>query len=258
MINLKKTLIFASSLLISSVSFAENKYYFYGGLSTGAAYKQSDLHRTQEIHATTLNIIAEYSDVNDNTQRTSGFGTIQLGAGASIDSFYLGIEALGEFSNGSFEKVSSEFNAPAGDIFSTSETQLSLRDFEPALDLKPGFFISKASLLYARVGMAFNKLKIADQIYYNIIANPPFTQTANVSESENIVGLRLGLGLEHHLHERFTILIDYTYTQYGDIQTSSLLNGELGGGAVLLVNTSNSKAMDVNKQTARIGFNYYL
>lgn len=253
------SLFFASSVYASEI-------YYYGGLSTGAAYSQADMQRNLIVDVFLNGSPAgpmTFTSSGD-TQRFSGLGGVQLGAGMRFDWAYLGVEALGQFSNGSFDSYDTDFSfigVPTS--ITNSQTHLRMRDFEPAIDLKPGIFIKKSSLLYARVGIAFNELKIHDDAYYNLINGIPDTNPAvaniHLSDSETVTGLRLGAGLEHHLFEQFTLFIDYTYTQYGDIQVAGSNHLATSGSTDFTFDLPiDAKASDVNKQTLRIGFNYYL
>ena len=47
--------------------------------------------------------------------------------------------------------------------------QLTMKDFEPALDLKPGIFLFTSTLLYGRIGAAFNEMTLTDTADYSFI-----------------------------------------------------------------------------------------
>lgn len=269
---MKKLLLLSFIALFATSSAFASKIYYYGGLSTGAAYSQADISRHLHVDVNAGSQLVPSSDFtpSGDIKRTSGLGGVQLGMGMSFDWLYLGIEALGQFSNGSFDSFDQEYSFVSEDpqnvpsSFNNNQTHLRMRDFEPALDFKPGIFINKNSLFYARVGMAFNELKITDKAQYSLAHNPNFPVPAvgstDATKSENVIGLRLGAGLEHHLFDAFTVFMDYTYTQYGDIQVSDSahLSTERGPFDLIFDTRANAKATDVNKQTLTIGFNYYL
>ena len=71
--------------------------------------------------------------------------------------------------------------------------------------------------------------------------------------------MRLGLGVEHPIHNNFTIFADYTYTMYDSITLTrqDQVPGHGVGSDFLFSVNSELKADDINKQVAMLGFNYY-
>lgn len=145
------------------------------------------------------------------------------------------------------------------------------------MDLRPGILLSPDTLLYGRVGAAFNTLKItSDSINMGSYVFPVFfnrslqlnTASALVaSDSKDVTGLRLGAGLEQYLGYNIAIEADYIYTNYGDINVNSIGNsigGEiiLGEGDDLIPHTIpggfvNHTKVDVTSNAALVGLTYY-
>lgn len=259
------------AMLICSTATAEDEFSYYAGVSAGSAYSEVNLYKRQQnvtsaVSDGTVEAINYFNSATD-VQRFSGLGAVQFGLGYTYERMYLGLEISGQFSNGSFGSADNVFhfngeNDETPNSESNGETHLRMSDFEPTIDLMPGFFLTENSLLYLRVGAAFNRIKLKDLEHNNSINNRPGVTPSvfdiTTSASEDVVALRLGLGLEHRLTEKLSIRMDYAYTQYGDIEASSHIIEPALNGVLQLDIHNRVKAEDINKQTVMLGVNYYL
>ncbi len=275
----KNSWILTGLSLLSMPTWADNDsandidIIFYGGLAGGGAYHDAQIDRNFSSFVTTPSV-SPPQPVSQSTlpfsgdiHEFAGVGQLQIGAGLRYEFLYLGIEALGQLSNGDFGSTQGEFDligVPAAEFPSSIfkfDSHLQTNDFEPAIDFKPGLFLSDDILLYGRVGAAWNEVSLSDNAHYDLINHGALLMDS-VTQSENVIALRLGLGVEHYLQEQFTIFMDYTYTNYGDVSLTknNNISGilEPGGFPLDFQITDYSTASDINKQVVMLGFNYYL
>lgn len=150
-----------------------------------------------------------------------------------------------------------------------SNTKLRLNNLEEGADLRPGIFITSHTLFYNRIGVCFNDVKLMSDNFFSIIRQNPGTATYNsrllASETKNIVGLRIGGGIEEYLADNFTVNADYMFTYYGNISLNETAPVFAETGVfpnfvpTVLENgfVSNTKAK-VQSQTVMLGINYHI
>lgn len=252
--------------LLGTPALANITSHFYVGFAGGVDYFSADIDK--QIHnVTTINntMLASVSTLpfETNTQHFSGAGQSQIGAGFQIKSFYLGLEALVQLADDDFETVHGDFNFIGLNVNTPNshlnfDTNLEMNNFEAAIDLKPGLFLSHNTLLYGRVGAAFNEVTLTDDSHYSFI-NAMIPGNTHTTETEDVTALRLGLGVEHRMHQRFTVFMDYTYTNYRDVSfdTNTLLTGNAFGQNFAFMLQTQDEANDITKQAVMLGVNYY-
>lgn len=265
-----KKLWIAPLALFSSHAMAEvslDHIIWYAGLAGGVGFNSAEIDHLTETTTSDKNgqIFSQgFIPYTGDTQQFSGVGQAQVGAGLRSHMFYLGVELLAQVTNGDFGTISDQihFTGLTPDVPDSAlayHTSLNMNVFEPAFDLKPGVFLSKNTMLYGRIGAAVNTLTLEQNAHYNLVNNASeFTE--NDSTSSTVVALRAGLGIEHHLHDRFNVFMDYVYTDYGDISLDTQTDEQLFIGETELffdIDTFNT-ASDVTKQIIMLGFNYYL
>ncbi|MFA6036663.1 MAG: outer membrane beta-barrel protein [Legionellales bacterium] len=234
----------------------EYSWSYYVGVSGGVNNNTSEI--AQALNFNLEDNFTAIPTTNFDADNMSAIGQIQLGTGLRNENFYWGAELSGQFFDGDFDTVSSEYiqsTFPSGHQHIEGNSQLSMNDFELALDFKPGVYLFEQTLLYARIGVAINELTLEQNSFANLESGDPnnvHIQT-NSSTSKNVYPFRLGLGIERQFSEDFSILIDYVYTQYENISTSA--HGEQVPLATL---DAYSEATDITRQTVMLGFNYYL
>ena len=111
----------------------------------------------------------------------------------------------------------------------SSTTQTKLRPVEFGIDFRPGFVACEDTLVYARVGIAFNRVstKVCSTAIFNtanaILVGPSltpqnvFTVNNTLSHKKSRAALRVGGGLEQKLSDCISIRLDYVYTNYGRV-----------------------------------------
>jgi len=231
---------------------------YYAGVSGGVNINAGQMN--QILSFENEGVFTAIPEANFDTDETSAIGQIQLGAGLSNEYFYWGAELSGQLFNGDFDAVTSDFTQttfPSEHQQIKDTSQLSLNDFELALDFKPGFYLFKETLLYARIGVAVNELTLEQSGFATIESTDPgdVKIQTHSSTSKNVYPFRLGLGIERYFSEDFSIVMDYVYTQYENISTSTHAKQTTPPLSTL---DAYSEATDISRQTVMLGFNYYL
>ncbi len=128
-------------------------------------------------------------------------GGFFAGYGAVWQNIYLGAEAEAELSDVTWERE----REPTGRVFEVDKEG----GFGAAL--RAGYVLPGGALAYGRAGVMYSKF------------NTQVTTTGNhFEESEFLLGLRVGMGLELPISEDFFARLEYSYTAYED---SSLATG---------------------------------
>ena len=173
------------------------------------------------------------------TKNQSNFsGRIALSYEILRDKLSLAAEVDGTFSrkaqfkqniNRTFSKNTQDDGSASTQVLTNTvitNTIASLSESELDIDINPGFYMAgQRVLLYARAGLAFNKLSISDsgtwimQITPTTPTNPTTTTNAYSTSSINTIGERLGLGLEYRFTKHVRGTIDYTYANFGRVTT---------------------------------------
>ncbi len=150
----------------------------------------------------------------------AGFGLNcdQLALGAEI---FVGIQHYKEShttaSNGSTSFSSIFYNT-------VNTTGVKIKPFHAGLDVRPGFIINPTTMLYARVGFEFANVKMDNRtvFYGRDLQVEAFKQNYLISQTKNVVALRLGLGIEENVAEHLNLRVDYILTNYGRLTMSGV------------------------------------
>lgn len=182
--------------------------------------------------------------VTARSYQLGGVGNIALGYGQHLGTpFYLGGE-LGLAIYGaknlatsstaqSNTTVTNTGLLPASTVNTyqvlSTRTTLSQNTWVPFFDLKPGIFVSNNQLIFARLGVNYNELKVrTDSTFYSqgiLIDGAPDTlvdTTTNLLfiQKNTRIGLRTGLGIEYLLDEHLGLSANYVYSFYQAVNTS--------------------------------------
>ncbi len=242
----------------------------YMGLSAGGLNTAMDLESlsTYNFNQSSYSPESVTSDSYQEANDTSTVWAGRLGYGTNIyDSIaWLGLEIFGNLANREVENDSFKIHPSLVEVM--SDTQASLNNGEYGIDLKPGVLLGSSSLLYARIGAAFNILRVNSEVFGD--NNPYHYHTylplnLNLQESKHVTGLRLGLGFEQKVSCQLSFALDYIYTTYGSISNSGSgynvyeefnNNGRTSPHAYASLNTSN-EAENVKTNAVMLGVNYY-
>lgn len=231
----------------------------YIGFALGGMQTQTNT-QTQSDGQVVVPGYGTFEGTNANDLESSGSSAMAAlrfgyGQGLGTTPLYLGGEIFGsvaeresETSTSYREEASSWFFPWPGYIeYGHKETTLKMKDAEFGFDLRPGVFLSPTTLLYGRVGGAQNEMTLE--------TTPSAFSDVSYSNTEDVIGVRLGFGLETAISPKWSLNFDYIYTDYGDITAdfSPTLSDEFTGEEELLTETS----ADVINQSILFGFNYY-
>ncbi len=240
-----------------------------GGLATLSEFKNSPDHTLFDVNGNELFNSLVGDTLNDRSYDVSGTGEIRLGYGKSFaDWFWVGLEIFGNLGDRDLT-VTDHYDS----VFSTEDptditinsdfnnkATVSLNDAEFGIDLRPGVFLTEDTLLYARVGAAFNELELSVNTSFNnefkgIFDDNSFDNSVHAKNSDNVTGLRLGLGVEQKILSQLSLTLDYIFTDYGNISANNSNTIPLETGESTTVNTSSHA--DVDTHAVMLGINYY-
>jgi opacity protein-like surface antigen len=254
---------------------------FYAGLSLGGMQTAADV--TSFDSATYFGPGDEIAILKNSFGQTAikknGFTSSEdVGYGFERAPYYLGAEVFANEGCGSCSLAANHTAShstpaiPGDSAILNSQPNVKLNCFEYGIDALPGVVVAPETLVYGRVGIAFNSLDLAHNNTFtqtNSLFPTPVSvvSTLNTDEKKNVTGLRLGLGVEEYLGDHFAANIDYIYTDYGRINTNgvtgahsiiAVADGTLNPVIVTVPNgfVSNAKA-DVSSQAVMIGMKYY-
>lgn len=154
-----------------------------------------------------------------NINKNSWLGSLAAGYGKTWQRFYGGVEAFINVNKVQFRDIlSDQTNSISGTstIFSQHST-IQLHPVQYGFDLRPGFLITPKTLFYGRLGLSEASMTLRSS----------FKDSANnvsgtiPAKSENLNGLRLGLGLSQAITEHWQVSADYIFTTYGSVATSN-------------------------------------
>ncbi len=163
-------------------------------------------------------LLTEIFNHHATSTTTNGIAELRLGYGRVLcnSCFFIGGELFGNYSHPEFSSHQIYAQTPL-DIFPNRSTieraKFRLNSFEYGADIKPGYLLSPTTLLAARIGIAFNNLKIHDssELFF---PNDDFDAINHLNKNDDKAGLLLGIGLEQYLCRGFAISLDYSYTAY--------------------------------------------
>ncbi|MGQ3889450.1 outer membrane protein [Legionella sp. CNM-1927-20] len=185
--------------LLLSLSITPCFAGFYIGASTGPEgalfYQRSHVTRFS-IHPT------DRFDVIDKNRfaGTGVFGSIFGGYGRSFNRFYLALEANANISSLEYKHTNDEYIHA-----NFSKTTFTIKR-SYGVSLLPGYFLSETTLFYGRVGYANGRVKIFEG------ADPSINSSTN-----NLDGIRFGLGVRHAFSPQWIGMMDYSQTHYDHV-----------------------------------------
>ena len=147
--------------------------------------------------------------------RLLGEASLERGIITTNNHLFLGADVFVNFSKNSASTSShGEFTTiPISSAYIANynaRSTVKLKDIEFGFDLEPGILLSSSTLLYLKVGIAFNKARLIND----------FTTTATTSvdvtmqSSKKLYGIRVGLGIREMLKRGFSVSLVYLQTNY--------------------------------------------
>jgi opacity protein-like surface antigen len=282
----KKATLFALIISAPTCAMAYNTLFngYYGGVMGGIMQTDTQISADSSAEFNTFfstDKTIAMAQRNVNVFKYTGTGAIYLGYGHFIPNscFYLAGEIFGNWAarNNALRNAAYQANL-GGSIFEqyyvslTGLTSSKLRRSEFGIDIRPGFMMDTNTLLYGRIGLAFNKLTTTntnDFAFTGLAPLLPALTTShsylNQSKTKNKTALRLGLGLEYHVADNLSVTADYIYTYYGKVNTSAVGDTTFNNGEdfdTFITNFVEDGAVAHSStrmytQTAMLGLKYY-
>lgn len=284
---MKRTLLAVVPLAcISVAAAAQNEQHnfdgFYAGAKAGISSTFANVDSaTNANFITTVASVPGFENMKNGTHTILGHifgaGSINLGYGRQLTNsqIYLGAELSGNAASRelSVPVTATESSGIIGtlDTFTlATQTRARLNTLELAIDFKPGVVVNPATLIYGRIGAAFNRMQTTsnstlssrDVIGFGF---PPIAATNNlyIQNQKNVAGLRLGVGGEHFLTNNMTVSAEYLFTWYG---SASGLSGAanvtntfplIGAPTTTPNGLTNTTSATMYSQAVMIGLNYF-
>lgn len=222
---------------------------WYAGVSAGGMISQYKINTTSSTQYPSSAFFSQ-SQSNPNLFGSTPQGSIFLGYLYALNtkfvSLYIGPEIYGSISNPAFStNQSAEATLPT-ESFNTQINGNSNAE-EGDIDLRIGKAVTAGSLLFGRIGAAFNTITINAS---STIARPalPLTSTVNNNYSKFITGLRLGGGVEQTISQKYHIRVDYIFTYYPSMNSSATQQSN-PAATFQLAPISNTTFMQLNTNT---------
>jgi outer membrane immunogenic protein len=227
---------------------------FYTGISLGGSFTNGHLTKGKDLSLTALGQTgtATFSSKHD-LRKNAGVGALYLGYGSFSDYFYLGGELFADWTHRKAKGTQDySVSLAANPLTLTDMTNVKLNGFEYGVDLRPGYKLTNDSLVYARVGVAFNKLKATETL--TVGSGTTASQFVPLSKKKNVAALRVGAGIEQGICENLVLRADYIYTYYGKVNAKNSSN--------LATSNFNSSAAarstaKLSNNTVMLGLSYY-
>ena len=253
---LAQPLVFAAGFATATVAVADNGGFlpggFYAGLSGGVMQARAKIAASPS--ATFTNYYDDENQISSSQEahiwKDTGIGAIYLGYRQPVNNsnFFMAGEI---FSNIAKHKVTlnnfvyhQQPNDDEDFESITTATQAKLNDAEFGVDIQPAYLFDSHTVFYGRLGAAFNRLTVRSNSNFSFTylgsdfqetAPPPvlpldppinFNSPLALSKAKDVVGLRLGLGIEHNLSDNIAITADYIYTNYGKVNTAGIADAQ--------------------------------
>ena len=279
----KAALLSTISLAIASTSFAWPNYNgpynngpvaspycggFYTGIGLGIVHTDADVNVDPTV--TINNILDTPSTLsveqNTNAAENSFLGNIYLGYGSLLYSspWYLGAEVFANIAQHDMTTNAYASNTTTSQCCTikntlNSHTEAQLSPVEGGIDIRPGYLITATTLLFGRVGVAFNELKYDQDNTFVLNANSSSASPGaelDISQDKFVAGLRLGFGLEQYVGKGFALSANYVWTDYGKVSASGVANSASLGSSNTLCGFQSGGSADVTSNSFTLGMSY--
>lgn len=250
---------------------------YYGGVAGGVLRTES------EISASATSTYANlFDDANQlalsqheiTVHDYSGIGDIYLGFGHFVgdSKFYLAGEIFGNWADRENSLRNWAYHSQPNDDEDfeslATKTSLELRNGEYGVDIRPGYLIDTNTMVYGRIGVAFNELtnESTDTFSFTrhsqvLQSQATFDNTLSRSKEKHVSALRLGIGLEHKITDSLAVTADYIYTYYGKVNTSGISDTTTAGEDLdPILNVDGLQVQSsgrVSTQAGMLGIKYY-
>lgn len=214
---------------------------YYGGINLGVLQTNARLSSTATAFVNLDNTVPPateeliLSQPSVNVYNHNGLASIDLGYGHFYcdTRFYWAFEIFANWAKRkdtiNTSTIDNEvFFLGTEDVTLSTSTTVKLNNTEYGIDFRPGYLLDMNTMLYGRLGLAFNQLKVTNNATFTFSRTDvdfgSFAATSPVqgSKSGNKTAVRLGFGLEHLITDQLAVTFDYIYTYYGKEKTSAI------------------------------------
>lgn len=255
-----------------------NGFYGNGALGLSSAHMKDDQAINMLVIATGIstpmpntfqNLKSHPSDTIMKGSVSGGFG---LGFSKTVkNSFLYGLEGRANFENmnASFESLDSDKSPSTTDSPGVMATlyrqgQLQLKnDFD--LLVKLGVLLHPNTLFYGLIGAAWGNFEVSSDASFseNIGTFLMMNGSLESNESSYQTGLMFGVGMEYLISHHFSLALEYTHTNYGNLDLTQIETAplEVSGRLASHINSATlSFTNKFNAQTDNVSLRvtYYL
>lgn len=281
----KQALFIIPAIMAASAVNAGGFDGFYVGAGIGDSVTVGSSHVDGSVTRTVPGAVRSTSSITGRgaIKKETFAGELFAGYGWNCDCWYLGgeiyVKGFGKHGGRNvFSRSFSDtlptpaFGLPAGTVISGSETigvHAKARSAEWGIDFRPGWLIGECTMLYGRIGAAWNR------IHVSTFRNVSFATSTGVSGNFSVgnndgrkrsrTALRLGAGLEHKFMECWSIRADWVYTDFRHNRHNGD-NGNGGSSSTLItsgpfigqtINVSGTGRTRLHNHTMMLGLSYY-
>jgi outer membrane immunogenic protein len=227
---IKKFTIYSGSislLALTSIAYAESsKHHDWSGPYIGGSLGM--LHGKASYDASTMDDFADSyftspdaEQISEEANKTTSQSRLSAGLfggyGHQYDNVYIGVEA--SINSLNIDDSSTSGNAYLSQPTSSFTNQISIKaDWQATLRARLGW-TSEQWMTYITGGLAASKIRITGR-YTDTFSENAYGYH---SEQETTLGWTLGVGSEYALNDNWIIRGEYLYTDYGDVDTKSVV-----------------------------------
>jgi outer membrane immunogenic protein len=209
---------------------------FYVGANLGYNWMKSDEGWRRVSGDDIPEAVAQRQSLTNHSYDLNGvLGGGQIGYNWQIGRLVVGAEADADFYQQSFTKTRSLPDFPGNSV-----TQSGKATGLYTARIRLGYAIDQ-TLLYATGGWAGTKLELTDSTIYPV-------SFQGVSKSQFQSGWTVGAGVEQAVYRNWSVKLEYLYTDFGKIDSSSCNSDE--------TDLCYSHKHDVTSNILRLGVNY--
>lgn len=239
---------------------------FYAGVGTGVNVTtgHARLAETSTFSFPALGIRESFSAFRHaGLKKNAWTGSVFAGYGCAWDCFYLGAEAYYKYARArghNSEVRNFRGINPTVAVGESYSVKAGLRPNEFGIDLRPGVMLSPRTLLYGRVGVAFNRVSVSFIRSEFTNASPALVTSFQNGghHRKNSAGLRLGAGMEHEFCNHWALRAEYTWARFQRVHFARTIATTPVGNftRASAVDTTAARAR-LSTHTVQLGLAYY-
>lgn len=175
---MSKFLFYILSISLSTSLFASSFDGFYGGVGAGGSLTTGEFNSsakgTFDFLPQNFSTDASFAS-KDVSRRDFPKGELFFGYSCSRKCLYLGTELFASLSSYRMTNSATGGKSEAGieTLTTTALNKIKLNIADYGVDLRPGWILSPFTLLYGRVGVAFNRLFLKSGLSTQDVTFPP-------------------------------------------------------------------------------------